>query len=587
MELRVESAQGHRLPNDCYVGIRVGDVLKQGRYEPQRCYHFPQVDRRRNAKIDIYQHIGSCVVAVDPDTKAQHEVNVSGADPSMPGAKLLVNVQSRSDDSSKQQRDERTKALKNQAKEYLSKHSIEERLSEAVKALLKEQPEDPTLFLCNHLGGSPPSKADSKLETAGKVDASAKTAEVEAPVPAKELPAKEPVAIPDTKAAEKEEPVAIPDSKASARAKAANVLIKAAEDGSLEQALQETKQQLRGENQGTNQTVRNKAAQLLSAAADSGALEQALRESVGSERDYKAAVQVKAANLLTQAAESGELERALVEVIGPSTKQSSARERAAQVLTQAAENGDLERALDEVRGKDTQQSKTDNIRAKAAQVLLAAAENGTLDDALAETRGERQAATKPSQGSNAEDIRLLAGKFLHDAVQDGRLENALREVSAASEDTKPQGSDAVRTKAAKLLLQAEGSGELEAIVKEVKSETNQSQGEKPKENVEPEVKSEANQGQGEKPKKSVEPEVKSEANQGRDEKTQKTEQVRQKASNLLMSAADNGDLEKVLREVNNNKTGSKVDSSPPIVMNSMAMGPAYNNMGMQPGLLFI
>jgi len=558
MELRVESAQGYRLPNDCYVGIRVGDVLKQGRYEPQRCYHFPQVDRRRNAKIDIYQHIGSCIVAVDPDTKAQHEVNVSSADPSMPGAKLLVNVQSRTDDSSKQQRDERTKALKNQAKEYLSKHSIEERLSEAVKALLKEQPEDPTLFLCNHLGGSPPSKADSKLETAGKVDASAKTAEVEAPPPAKE-----PVAKPDTKAAEKEEPVAIPDSKASARAKAANVLIKAAEDGSLEQALQDTKQELRGDNQGTTQTVQNKAAQLLSAAADSGALEQALRESVASEKESRAAVRVKAANLLTSAAESGELERALVEVIGPSTKQSSARERAAQVLTQAAENGDLGRALDEVRGKDTQQSKTDNIRAKAAQVLLAAAENGTLDDALAETRGERQAATKPSQGSNAEDTRLLAGKLLSDALQDGRLENALKEVNAASEDTKPQDSDAVRTKAAKLLLQAAGTGELEAIVKEVKSETNQGQGEKPK------------------------PEVKSEAKQGRDEKTQKTEQVRQKASILLMNAADNGDLEKVLREVNNNKTNSKVDSGPPIVMNSMAMGPAMNTMGMQPGLLFI
>ena len=27
------------------------------RYEPQRCYNFPQLDRRRNAKVDIYQHV--------------------------------------------------------------------------------------------------------------------------------------------------------------------------------------------------------------------------------------------------------------------------------------------------------------------------------------------------------------------------------------------------------------------------------------------------------------------------------------------------------------------------------------------------
>ncbi|CAK9098207.1 unnamed protein product [Durusdinium trenchii] len=31
------------------------------------------------------------------------------------------------------------------------RHSIEERLSEAVKALLKEQPADPTAFLCKQL----------------------------------------------------------------------------------------------------------------------------------------------------------------------------------------------------------------------------------------------------------------------------------------------------------------------------------------------------------------------------------------------------------------------------------------------------
>jgi len=39
--------------------MRVGrDELPEiARYEPQRCYNFPQLDRRRNAKVDIYQHV--------------------------------------------------------------------------------------------------------------------------------------------------------------------------------------------------------------------------------------------------------------------------------------------------------------------------------------------------------------------------------------------------------------------------------------------------------------------------------------------------------------------------------------------------
>lgn len=153
MELRVESAEGFTVPPGCFVGVRVGDVLKQGRYEPQRCYHFPAMERRRNAKIDIYRHVGSCVVAVDPEAKSFHEVNVASTDTSVQEMKLKVSVQSTTADAGKQ-REARTKAVKNQAKDYLSKYQIEEKLSEAVKALLKEQPTNPTDFLCRHLMGA-------------------------------------------------------------------------------------------------------------------------------------------------------------------------------------------------------------------------------------------------------------------------------------------------------------------------------------------------------------------------------------------------------------------------------------------------
>lgn len=150
MEVRVASVDGS-VPVGCFVGVRIGEVLKQGRYEPSRCYNFPSIDRRKNAKIDIYRHVGSCTIAVEPDASSTHEVKVSQNDPAAPQLKLKIDVASKAVDQVKQ-RAERTKIVKNQAQDYLNKHSIEEKLSEAVKALLKEQPADPTAFLQRHLG---------------------------------------------------------------------------------------------------------------------------------------------------------------------------------------------------------------------------------------------------------------------------------------------------------------------------------------------------------------------------------------------------------------------------------------------------
>jgi len=153
------------VPIGCYVGVRVGDILKQGRYEPQRCYNFPAIERRRNAKIDVYRHIGTCVVGVDPEAKSFHEVNVQSTDGSSLGMKLKVNVSSTCDLGAGKQHEARMKAVKDQAKDYLSKHRIEEKLSGAVKDMLRERPADPTDFICRHLRGeeSPVPTAAEKL----------------------------------------------------------------------------------------------------------------------------------------------------------------------------------------------------------------------------------------------------------------------------------------------------------------------------------------------------------------------------------------------------------------------------------------
>lgn len=234
MELRVESAEGSTLPPGCFVGVRVGDVLKQGRYEPQRCYHFPQVDRRRNAKIDVYQHVGSCVVAVDPEAKSTHEVSVTSTDPSCPSMRLKVNVQTKGDEVGKQQRETRTKALKNQAKDYLSKHSIEERLSEAVKALLKEQPADPTEFLCRQLRGESNVTASSKPEALGAAAAAKPSAAVSRELPQASAP-------PPAAATQDGKPQ---KDLGALRQQACDVLMKASLDGELTTVLQEVKAEL-------------------------------------------------------------------------------------------------------------------------------------------------------------------------------------------------------------------------------------------------------------------------------------------------------------------------------------------------------
>jgi len=226
MELRVEAASGAELPVGSYVGVRIGEVLKQGRYEASRCYHFPRVDRRRNAKIDIYQHVGSAIVAVDPDAKNSSEVAVQSTDPNLAGIKLKVHVQSNTTDVVKEQREAKTKALKSQAKDYLSKHSIEERLSEAVKALLREQPGDPTEFLVRHLRGdtAPPKEEQPEPKAPVKPIAAEPKAEVK--------PAPQPSSGPDL---------------AELRKQACDVLLKASHDGNLAAALQEARSEVPSE----------------------------------------------------------------------------------------------------------------------------------------------------------------------------------------------------------------------------------------------------------------------------------------------------------------------------------------------------
>eukprot|EP00913_Durusdinium_trenchii_P033756 g31600.t1 len=369
MELRVESADGHTLPKNCFIGVRVGDVLKQGRYEPQRCYNFPQLDRRRNAKVDIYQHVGTCMVAVDPDTKAFQEVAVSSLDPAMPGGRIRINVQAMSEEN-KQQREQRTKValalavlLVGQARDYLMRHSIEERLSEAVKALLKEQPADPTAFLCKQL--------TDWDQAPGHKEAAPEGPE------ASELPTDE--------------------SVNRLRKDARDALIKASDNGSLGAALSGQSGEATEKDQ-----LRMRVSNLLMSSAENGELEKALaavmkdacEDGLGSssKENYMEQLRKKAKDTLISSMEDGSLEAALT--LRQADEKDIIRMEAQQLIVSALEDGTLEKilstnlsaadrkkilsAIEKIQAGDDK----DELRIKIAELMLAAPEEN-LDQALA------------------------------------------------------------------------------------------------------------------------------------------------------------------------------------------------------------
>jgi len=68
-------------------------------------------------------------------------------------------VQAQVDDSTEKQWEAWVTFVDTQVRDYVSKHNIEERVSDAVKALLQEMPSDPTEFLCTALRGVDAAKA--------------------------------------------------------------------------------------------------------------------------------------------------------------------------------------------------------------------------------------------------------------------------------------------------------------------------------------------------------------------------------------------------------------------------------------------
>lgn len=367
MEIHVEAANADMLPKGCYVSVRVGDVLKQGRYEPQRAYNFPGIDRRRDVRIDVYQHVGTCLLAAEPDSSSVHDTFATSTHPDFPAMKFKVNVTTKTEEVQKSKTDRAAK-MKGKAKEYLGKHRIEENLSEAVKALLKEQPTDPLEFICKYLGGKKEMGKSLAPVTSSKVGSKPMKAKQDANAPG-------PESFVDLEGGDADPRNDVQD----VRSEMAELLVEAAHNGQLKDALDGFNK----ESQAKTAKLRVNVGNALMAAADNGDFEKILKDLPPAKKNTEQLRQ-KAANLLLQSAENGDLRKALSELhaIGQPSPRDETRKKAAALLVEAADNGQLKKALEEMKGRSEANMK--KLQLDVGNLLMAAMENGDLEKAVHE-----------------------------------------------------------------------------------------------------------------------------------------------------------------------------------------------------------
>lgn len=154
MEVVVQAAS--EVPHGCFVSVRIGEHLKQRRFNKSSAtYNFPVPEEKAKARLDVYQLVGTCSVPVDPATPETTEVSVIGSDPNSEVVKLRVSTASKEvkPEEAQKQRQEIEAETKDAAVGYLSKHGIEQKLTECLRTVLRMKPEDPIEFMCKFLSG--------------------------------------------------------------------------------------------------------------------------------------------------------------------------------------------------------------------------------------------------------------------------------------------------------------------------------------------------------------------------------------------------------------------------------------------------
>ncbi|CAL1173680.1 unnamed protein product [Cladocopium goreaui] len=139
MQVDVEALPGCEVPKGCVLGIRVGETLKQKRFDSTRTScSFPKPDYKMSANIDIYQHVGSGSVDVDPSLSSTDQVSIGGWETTQ---SIRLKVTTQSAEGSAEEQHQRRQVEKQETKT----------LADCIAKLVKKQPDDPIEFLCQQL----------------------------------------------------------------------------------------------------------------------------------------------------------------------------------------------------------------------------------------------------------------------------------------------------------------------------------------------------------------------------------------------------------------------------------------------------
>eukprot|EP00933_Yihiella_yeosuensis_P028989 TRINITY_DN22734_c0_g4_i3.p1 TRINITY_DN22734_c0_g4~~TRINITY_DN22734_c0_g4_i3.p1 ORF type:complete len:430 (-),score=103.47 TRINITY_DN22734_c0_g4_i3:154-1443(-) len=159
VELRLEQVEDGSMPKDCFLSVRMGDIQKISRLGASRIYRFPQATGRRQSKIEVFQRIGVLNMDIDSAASTSQEVSINCQDTGFGklSMKVGINTGGKNEEPHPESPGKKAPAKVKAAKEYLGKHNLEGRLSEAMQAVLRERPEDPASYMAALLMGGPSS----------------------------------------------------------------------------------------------------------------------------------------------------------------------------------------------------------------------------------------------------------------------------------------------------------------------------------------------------------------------------------------------------------------------------------------------
>lgn len=155
IELQLDALDIDDAPKETFVAIRIGDTQKLSRLTSTRGYKFQEaaVGDRKFGKVEVFRRVGSTSIGIrnSSGTAATQEVSVDTNDAKPMNFRVQLGAKPEAQERRRQAAEKLSASPDNpkvqEAKLYLLEHNLEERLSEAMQAVLRDKPEDPAEFI--------------------------------------------------------------------------------------------------------------------------------------------------------------------------------------------------------------------------------------------------------------------------------------------------------------------------------------------------------------------------------------------------------------------------------------------------------